>query len=320
MVNDRGAVLVVYNPAKVNERKLRESVATHAPRGTRVEWAATTPYDDGHAQAAAARPGIGTVVVAGGDGTVRAVAAALAGSGVRLAVVPAGTGNLLARNLGMDLDLDASVRRAFAGRERPVDFCPVTLHRPDGTNERSGFTVMAGLGIDTGMIEHTDERLKKRIGPLAYGQGILRSLARGRNVKVTYTVDGERVGETRLHTLILGNCGQLLNEFPLFPAARPDDGLFDLVAMAPRGPFGWIDIGNRLVAAAVRAALGRPRPEESPRRVVPRRAGVLEYAQGTRATVQLAAPHIFELDGDPVGEVTAVEVEIRPGALRVMGE
>ncbi len=323
----RSAVLVVFNPVKVNEQKLRERVYAHAPEGRRIEWVRTTAEDDGQEQAAAAtRPGIELVIVAGGDGTVRTIASALAGSGVSMAIVPSGTGNLLARNLGMDLGLDASVRRAFTGNDRRVDLCHAKLGRPDGTNERMGFVVMAGFGLDTGMIEHTDERLKKRIGPLAYGQGILRSLMRGRSVKVTYTVDGDRIAETALHTLIFGNCGYLINDFPLFPSARPDDGVIDVVAMAPRGFIGWVAIFNRLAVNSARTALNSwrgvpPRPAEEKagqRRVsIPRAVGAMEYAWGERVTVEMASPHPFELDGDPVGVVNRVDLEIEPGALLV---
>ncbi len=333
--NPESAVLVVYNPVKVDEQKLRERVYAHAPEGARVEWAATTPEDDGHAQAAAVtRSGIELVIVAGGDGTVRTVASALAGSGVSLGVVPSGTGNLLARNLGMDLGLEASVRRAFHGVDKRIDLCHARLTRPDGSNERLGFVVMAGFGLDTGMIEYTDERWKRRLGPLAYGQGIVRSLTRGADATVTYTVDGMRTADTTLHTMILGNCGYLIGDFPLFPAALPDDGVIDLVAMSPRSFVGWVGIFNRLAVTSVRSAIaawrtrgrgregdgggGDNRPVARPRGIrIPRSIGALAYSRGERVTLEMNRPQQFEVDGDPAGMVTRVDLEVEQGALRV---
>ena len=112
----RDKAVVVYNPAKVNERALRSLVSTHAPADMRIEWVETTPEDSGYAQAtAAAQAGASVVLAAGGDGTVRLVASALASTGVALGIIPAGTGNLLARNLALSLDLEDSVKRAFYG-------------------------------------------------------------------------------------------------------------------------------------------------------------------------------------------------------------
>ena len=161
-----------------------------------------------------------------------------------------------------------------------IDVCRAKLSRPDASNERLGFLVMAGVGLDAQMIEYTDEDLKRRIGPLAYISGIARSLRGGNRIKVTYTVDGHRTHATKLHTLIFGNCGELINEIPLLPEARPDDGLLN-----PDPPV--VNFAD------------------------------LEYSEGSHVKAFFAAPEIFEVDGDPVGEVTAVEISVDAGALKV---
>lgn len=312
MDETQSATVVVYNPAKIDESTLRSHVERYAPQSRRIEWVETTPDDSGEAEAAAvSQPGVELVLVAGGDGTVRQIAAALAGLRIALGIIPTGTGNLLARNLRLDLDLEASVKRAFNGERMLIDVCRAKLSRPDGTNERLGFVVMAGVGLDAQMIEYTDEGLKKRIGPLAYVSGIARSLRGGNRIKATYTVDGERTRSTRLHTLIFGNCGELINEIPLFPEARPDDGLLYAVGMAPRGPIGWVKIGLNLVANKVARMRGR----ETDRAAV--NFADLTYSEGQHAHVTFENPEIFEIDGDPVGEVIAVEIEVESGALKV---
>ncbi|WP_342319699.1 diacylglycerol/lipid kinase family protein [Corynebacterium mayonis] len=319
-----GAVLVVYNPVKVDQNKLRESVSKHAPPSCRIEWVKTHPENEKAGEISVlSRPDIALVLVAGGDGTVRLIASALAGTGISLGVIPVGTGNLLARNLGMDLGLDASVKRAFKGVDRGIDVCRAKLTRPDGTVDCLGFTVMAGLGLDTGMLENTDERLKKRVGPLAYGQGILRSLAKGSDVSATYTIDGEEKTEATLNTMIFGNCGCLINDFPLLPEAKPDDGVFDVITMAPRGPLGWLNvfgwIGINAATAVVRKLPGTHWVKRSRKRnhLLLGGASMLRYARGKRAAVEFSQPHIFELDGDPVGHVVSLVIEVEPKALLV---
>lgn len=312
MQNSPRAAVVVFNPAKINKDRLRAVVTRHAPSECRIEWIATTPDDSGEAEAAALRRSdVDVVLVAGGDGTVRQVGTALANSGIALGIVPTGTGNLLARNLRLDLGLEASVSRAFRGEHMLIDVCRAKLSRPDASNERLGFLVMAGVGLDAQMIEYTDEGLKRRIGPLAYISGIARSLRGGNRIKVTYTVDGHRTHATKLHTLIFGNCGELINEIPLLPEARPDDGLLNAVGMAPRGPIGWTKIGLNLVAN--KAARLRGLNPDPP--VV--NFADLEYSEGSHVKAFFAAPEIFEVDGDPVGEVTAVEISVDAGALKV---
>lgn len=312
MQNSPRAAVVVFNPAKIDEERLRTVVERHAPSDCRIEWVATTPDDSGEAETAALRgTDVDLVLVAGGDGTVREVGTALANSEVAMGIVPTGTGNLLARNLRLELGLEASVSRAFRGEHMLIDVCRAKLLRPDGSNERLGFVVMAGVGLDAQMIEYTDEGLKRRIGPLAYISGIARSLRGGNRIKVTYTVDGQRNHAARLHTLIFGNCGELINEIPLLPEARPDDGLINAVGMAPRGLIGWAKIGLNLVAN--KAARLRGLNPDPP--VI--NFADLFYSEGSHAKASFAAPEIFEVDGDPVGEVVAVEISVDPGALKV---
>ncbi|WP_165165217.1 diacylglycerol/lipid kinase family protein [Corynebacterium qintianiae] len=314
----REKVVVVFNPAKVDEDELRELVTAQAPASARVEWVETTPEDSGYAQAtAAAQSGASLVLAAGGDGTVRLVASALTGTGVALGVIPAGTGNLLARNLDLPLSLSDSVRRALHGRDSTIDVCEARLHWADRSNDVMRFVVMAGVGADAQMIEHTDENLKRRVGPLAYIPGVLRALGGGNNVTVTFTFDGQRVAKKRLHTLIIGNCGDVYSNVPLLPHAVPDDGKLDLVAIAPRGIFGWLRIGGDIVVNTLVRLWNRdPRNVDNQMRV-PRPPNALTYDKGERVTIEFDSPEVFEVDGDPVGRVRAAEIEIKPGALVV---
>jgi diacylglycerol kinase (ATP) len=147
-----GHAAIVYNPIKVDLDVLkaaverREALAGWEPSG----WFETSPEDPGQAAATAAIAAGATVVIAaGGDGTVRAVAEAVRGTDATLALLPSGTGNLLARNLHLTLnDLEHSVETAFEGDTRNIDIGEISIHREDGSSDDHTYLVMAGLGLD----------------------------------------------------------------------------------------------------------------------------------------------------------------------------
>lgn len=310
----RPRVAVVYNPTKVETRELEDLVATAATRhGWHPPLLLETSADDpgfGPAQLAV-EDGHTLVLAAGGDGTVRAVAAALRGTNTALGILPLGTGNLLARNLRLPLDLPTAVDTAFTGQDTPIDVCTALLTRPDGESEELDFVVMAGIGIDAGMIVNTDDDLKKRARVLAYIVGIAKSLTGGRRIRLTWRLDGGREHRTRAHSLIVGNCGELVGRIPLLPEATADDGHFDVVTLRPRGLAGWLQITGELARHSLRRLArraGRGTPGDS---------DLLRYATGTRLEVRLERPEVFEVDGDVVGEVRAFTVTIEPGCLVV---
>ena len=132
-------VTVVFNPVKVHLGRLRRAVERYAWEGADIEWAATTAEGPGFSQAVRAlEHGTDLIIAAGGDGTVRMVALAVSGSKTPMAIVPAGTGNMLARNLGVPLVLEAAVHRAFSGTDRLIDLCRAEMVYPDGRTEHSG--------------------------------------------------------------------------------------------------------------------------------------------------------------------------------------
>ena len=155
---ERRAALV-YNPTKVDADQLRALVAEHA---SAAGWAEPLFYEtsvddlgDGVTREAL-DAGASVVLVAGGDGTVRAVSQAMANSHVPLTIVPSGTGNLLARNLGLPLtDPAAMVAAAFDGEVHAIDVGYARLTRADGDHEEHAFVVMGGIGLDAAMIANT---------------------------------------------------------------------------------------------------------------------------------------------------------------------
>lgn len=311
-------VAVVFNPVKVDVRELQNLVSTAATdHGWQPPTFLETSVEDpgfGPAQQAV-EEGHTMVLAVGGDGTIRAAAAALRGTDVPLAVIPAGTGNLLARNLKLPLEIPAAVEVAFAGQDTRIDVCTALLTRPDGESEELDFVVMAGIGVDAGMIINTDEDLKKRVKFLAYTVGIAKSLTGGRRIRLTWKRNGTPARRTRVHSLIIGNCGELVGNIPLFPDAVATDGHFDIVALRPTGLPGWFQIVGQLALHMGRQVRNRLARRNEQVTGGDHDTDTLRYATATRLEVALTQPEIFEVDGDDVGEVCAFTVTIEPECL-----
>jgi YegS/Rv2252/BmrU family lipid kinase len=259
-------------------------------------WLETTVDDPGTGQArTAVEKGADVVLACGGDGTVRSVAQALAGTGVAMGLVPVGTGNLLAKTLGTPQDLSAAVTVALTGDDRTIDVGRVCV---DGGADEHVFLVMAGTGFDALIMANTPEALKVRVGPLAYVISGLKAM-RGRRTRVTLTFDDGPPVRRRTRTVLVGNSGTLLGGLVLMPAARLDDGKLDVINLAPRGIPGWVAVAARVLS---RKSRGHER---------------VEYWQATSITITADVPQPSQIDGDPVGEVSELRMRVEPGALVV---
>lgn len=309
---------VVYNPTKVDIEALRAAVTAEAETAGWGEptWFETSVDDVGQGVTAEAlASGVDLILAAGGDGTVRAVVEGVRGTTVPVALLPSGTGNLLARNLDLTLnDLEHSVRTAFTGEDRHVDLGVIDIEREDRSRTRHVFVVMAGMGMDAKMIENTDDDLKKKAGWVAYLGAIIRSLRDPDELHLRFRRDDERPQRATVHTVILGNCGSLPSNILLMPDAVVDDGLLDLLLMRPGGALGWIRVWWKVAwtnGIVRRTAAGRALAGER------RNDGDLHYETTTRFTARLSRPEQIELDGDAFGEATAFHAWVEPGALRV---
>ncbi|MEX5262185.1 diacylglycerol kinase family protein [Kocuria sp. CPCC 205263] len=265
-------------------------------------WLFTTASTGGTDQAReTAAAGVDLVLVAGGDGTIRAVAQELAGSAVPLGLLPAGTGNLLARNLGVPLgDVAAAVRVACRGVDRRLDVGRLELDRTgQGTDwEAFPFLIMAGAGFDAAMMTGAGEQLKQRLGAAAYIVAGMRALRRPMT-RSTIWHDGQEVSSPASHGVVVGNCGTLTMDLSLMPDADPGDGLLDGVALLPHSRWDWIRL-----AWAVATSNHRPHP------LMPRfRGHTLEFHS--------QSPQPVQVDGDVVGEGHRIRLHIQQEGLLV---
>lgn len=239
----------------------------------------------------AVKAGADLLVVWGGDGMVQRSVDALAHAKGRIPVgiMPAGTANLLAGNLGIPTDLPEAVRIAFHGRRRRLD-----LGRLNGEH----FAVMAGVGFDGAMIRDADRNLKDRIGKLAYVWTGLRNVD-GSTPRATVRVDGTRWFDGEASCVLVGNVGTITGGIEAFDDAKPDDGWLDVGVATAQGAAQWARTLGRM-------AVGRS--DDSP------------FVRMTRARsidVKLRAPMVYELDGGAREAVRRLKVRVAPNAVDV---
>jgi YegS/Rv2252/BmrU family lipid kinase len=225
----------------------------------------------------------------GGDGTVQRCIDAMAGSDATLAILPAGTANLLATNLGIPPDLETAVDIGLHGSRRRLD---------TGTVNGEHFAVMAGCGLDARMIGDADRHLKDRLGRAAYLWTGARNL-RAHAVAGTVSVDKELWFRGDLSLLLVGNVGSLFGGMTVFEDARADDGRLDIGVVTANGITAWLRAFARLASGA---------PERSP---------FVRTTVGRRIDVRLDRPLPYELDGGARGTRKKLKIKVRPGAIRI---
>lgn len=313
---------IVWNPSKADRATIAAALehgVTTAGIDPEITWEETSEQDPGLAATERAlAAGADLVIAAGGDGTVRAVvehlAAASAEAGrapAELGIAPLGTGNLLARNLGVPLnDLAAAFERALTGTARPIDVGWAELEL-DGESERLAFAVMAGFGIDAHMIVETDDGLKERIGWLAYVESLGRAVAASEVIAMSLAVDGRPAIDAEAHTLLIGNCRTLQGGVTLLPDADPSDGRLDLLLLDADGLGGWLDTMRNMVwDNGIRRLFARGD-------ATAQSSDSATHRQLERIRIELQEPRVFEIDGEDLGETSRIDISVQAGAVRV---
>jgi YegS/Rv2252/BmrU family lipid kinase len=241
----------------------------------------------------AVRAGVDLLVIWGGDGMVQRSIDVLAhekdGGKTPLAIMPAGTGNLLATNLGVPHDLEQAVDIAFRGRRRRID-----LGQVDGEY----FGVMAGIGFDGAMIQDADRKMKDRLGKLAYVWTGLRHV-NGEPATARILVDGAKWFDDEASCVLIGNVSQITGGIKAFDDARPDDGWLDVGVATAQGALQW-------ARALGTMAVGRS--DHSP---------FVRTTRARRIDVRLKSKMEYELDGGARTRTKRFSAEVAPGAVKI---
>ncbi|MCC2594558.1 phosphatase PAP2 family protein [Tessaracoccus sp. OS52] len=287
--------IIVYNPTKVLDQTVFKDLVERrlVERGWDAPvWLSTTADDPGRAMARTAlRAEPDLIMVAGGDGTVRVVCGALAETDGTLAILPSGTGNLLAGNMGIPTDLDRALDVALDGRTGQIDVLHVsTPGRPD-----DHAVVMCGVGVDAAILNDTDEDLKRQIGVAAYVAAALNHV-KVRPVRTVVRIDDREPIESDASLTMVCNVSDLQAGLTLMPEASANDGILDVLVASP---------SNRVeltaMASAVLAQTSTP--------------DTLRRETGRTVRIELADEQLYELDGDVIGKASELDFRVLAGAL-----
>ncbi|GAC1476900.1 MAG: diacylglycerol kinase family protein [Pseudarthrobacter sp.] len=301
-------VAVILNPVKVRAPEARAAIQRACLTAGWDEplFLETTAEDPGYSQAKAALEFKADVVlVGGGDGTVRVVAESLAHTDTAMGIIPLGTGNLLARNVELDVnDLRANIQTALFGQQRYIDTARMGIE-----NSRTGyasehlFLVIAGIGMDAEILADTNDGLKKAVGWLAYTEAGMRHLP-GRRRKVSVSLDDSPGQARNIRTVLFANCGLVPGGIDFIPEAMIDDGMLDVVVMSPRSAFGWLAMYGKILFKH--------------RGNLP----IMTVYRAGKIVIKCPEPMPTQIDGDPSGLATKVTVQVAPRSLliRVKGQ
>jgi len=237
----------------------------------------------------AVQQGAELIFVWGGDGMVQRCVDGLADAKSTVAIVPAGTANLFASNLGIPRDLNAAVELGLSGERRDVD-----VGRMNG--ER--FAVIAGLGFDARVIGGATRKMKRRLGRLAYIVSAIRNL-RMKSFEARIDVDGKKWYEGKASCILFGNVGEAFGGITIFDEARTDDGLLEIGVTDAQGIFQWARTFARLRFSSA---------AKSP---------FVHMTRGRSAEVTLRKKVLYELDGSSRTKQKTFQVEIEPAAISI---
>jgi len=233
--------------------------------------------------------GADVIFVWGGDGTVQRCVDAVAGKSATMAILPAGTANLLATNLGVPTNVAEAVRVGLRGHRRPLD---------TGSVNGEHFAVMAGAGFDALMIKDADRGMKDRIGRAAYLWTGTKNLTANR-AKATIRVDGKRFFKGRVSCVLVGNVGEILGGVKAFKGARPDDGVLEIGVVTAKNPVQWTRTLGRM-------ALGNT--GKSP---------FVHMTKGKKFAVSFDRKFPYELDGGARPGATKLRLRVHPASIHV---
>ncbi|TPF91997.1 diacylglycerol kinase family protein [Bifidobacterium sp. UTBIF-78] len=306
----------IINPSKPQAEAERLHIQEFcAAKGLdRIRFYDTQLDKDGRACAKEAlADGADVVIAVGGDGTVRTVASAVSGTGHALGIIPIGTGNLFARNMGIPVDdIDAALTVATSHGSRLVDMGRLWLLDHPEDDHGHAFLIIAGIGFDAAMIDDTDPALKANISWLAYFVGGFKNLFAPKyraNLTIT-SPDGSShsIRNLDFRTIMAGNCGQI-PVFSLMPAASYDDGILDFeIIDTTGGILGWANLFGDVVHQTL---IGKP--EQNPLST----NSTMEQIQGLTAEVTLEKPAKAQVDGDMLPETRHIRFSVDRRALIV---
>ncbi len=305
----------ILNPSKPQAEQYRATIKEYCKsHKLQYEIIDTLLNKDGRACALEAlKHGADVVVAVGGDGTVRTVASAMSGTEHAMGIIPIGTGNLFARNMGIPVDnADAALAVATSHGSQRVDMGRVTILDKPYEDHGHAFLIIAGMGFDALMIDDTNPKLKKNISWLAYFESGIRHLfAPKYHAKIIFTQEDNSkrvINDVTFRTFMTGNCGQI-PMFSLMPEANYHDGLLDFeIIDTTGGIIGWANLFGDVIHQTVTG-----KAQQSPLST----NSMIDQSQGLSAEVFLTRQAPVQADGDILGYTKHVRFTVEKQALCV---
>jgi len=232
-------------------RPVQELAAQLESLGVDVDLKLTQrPGDATEIATRAARNGTSDIIVAGGDGTINEAIQGLAGTKARLAIIPRGTGNVLARELGLPLDDVHALKVVAQGKSRQIY---LGLAIDETTNERRHFVLMAGIGLDASVVGRVQPKLKKRIGKAAFWISGLSHLADWNPRPFILEINGHKYTGT---FAAIGKAARYGGDLFITPGARLEKPEFEVCIIESLSRVNYL----RLLSYAVRTGVPRNKP------------------------------------------------------------
>lgn len=289
------SVSIIFNPVSgqsdPEERKkiISDALAEHGYTG---QFIATSKEEGAKALAEKAlKDGVDLLVVSGGDGTVMEAMSALVGTDTPIAVLPAGTGNLLSVNLGIPTTVPDAVHVALSGHVYKLDLAK--------TGDGRFFAIMGGIGMDAQVIKDADREAKDKLGVFAYFWSALKNLKR-RRARFEIQLDDAPALSRRAKTVLIANMGKMTGGIEAMPTASPDDGFLDVGIVRTQTAGQWL----RLLGYAL---LGRAQDDPG-----------LEVFQARRIKITAPFPEPIQFDGEDGGRTRDLSIEIVPQAVGIL--
>lgn len=285
--------LLIVNPGARRAARARDS-ALKAFADANVHCDALVTNAPGHATQLASDHGrsYDAVFTLGGDGTAMEVITAMSmGDGMRVGVLPGGTGNVLVRSLGIPLTVERAVKALLGGREARIDLGQLG----DGRH----FAIGLGVGLDEAMIAGASPLMKKRVGALAYGWSALKAGLRLERFMVRITVDGV-VHEREVASVLVANLGSVLGGLIKFgDGILHDDGVLHACMYSPGNIWEALRLFTRMLRGTVHTD------------------PCAFCVSGRTFRIEAVPPRRAQADGELL-DMTPVEITVRPNAARLL--
>src|SRR5215204_2385072 len=274
-------------------RPVEDLAASLESLGVKVDLRMTlAPGEATEIAARAARNGSSDVIVAGGDGTINEAIQGLAGTPARLAIIPRGTANVLARELGLPLDEQQALKIVAQGKSRQIY---LGLAIDETTNESRHFVLMAGIGLDASVVRRVQPKLKKRIGKGAFWISGLSHLADWNPRPFILEINGQEYTST---FAAIGKAAKYGGDLAITPGARLDQPGFEICIIETRSRLRYL----RLLSHAMRNGMPRNAPE-------------VQFVNAV--TVKALGDAPVQIDGELIGHLP-MRFEIAPHSLQVI--